>query len=161
MFGAICLRRAQCTLLRRIAHGVGTLRKNELINGKTDYIGKQITAILDGYTMPEGYTAEITGSYSDMMESFGDLLLALLVALGLVYFILAAQFESFVMPVIVMMILPVAFTGALFALPVTGRDMSMISLVAIIMLAGTVVNSSIILVEYIKIRRNMCIIEKR
>ena len=127
----------------------------DTISGNTTEITKQITAILDGYTMPEGYTAEITGSYSDMMESFGDLLLALLVALGLVYFILAAQFESFVMPVIVMMILPVAFTGALFALPVTGRDMSMISLVAIIMLAGTVVNSSIILVEYIKIRRNM------
>ena len=52
-----------------------------------------------------------------------------------------------------MMILPVAFTGALFALPLTGRDLSMITLVAIIMLAGTVVNSSIILVEYIRIRR--------
>ena len=88
-----------------------------------------------------------------MMESFSDLLLALLVALGLVYFILASQFESFLMPVIIMMILPVAFAGALFALPLTGRDMSMISLVAIIMLAGTVVNSSIILVDYIKQRR--------
>ena len=127
----------------------------DTISGNTTEITKQVTAVLDGYTMPEGYTAEITGSYSDMMESFGDLLLALLVALGLVYFILAAQFESFAMPVIVMMILPVAFTGALFALPVTGRDLSMISLVALIMLAGTVVNSSIILVEYIKIRRNM------
>ncbi|MDR3983709.1 MAG: efflux RND transporter permease subunit [Dysosmobacter sp.] len=127
----------------------------DTIGGNTTEITKQITAILDGYTMPEGYTAQITGSYSDMMESFGDLLLALLVALGLVYFILAAQFESFAMPVIVMMILPVAFTGALFALPVTGRDLSMISMVALIMLAGTVVNSSIILVEYIKIRRNM------
>lgn len=127
----------------------------DTISGNTTEITKQITAILDGYTMPEGYTAQITGSYSNMMESFGDLLLALLVALGLVYFILAAQFESFAMPVIVMMILPVAFTGALFALPVTGRDLSMISMVALIMLAGTVVNSSIILVEYIKIRRNM------
>ena len=57
------------------------------------------------------------------------------------------------MPVIVMMILPVAFTGALFALPVTGRDLSMISLVALIMLAGTVVNASIILVDYIRQRR--------
>ena len=113
----------------------------------------EINAILDGYAMPEGYTAEITGSYSQMMESFSDLLLALLVALGLVYFILASQFESFLMPVIIMMILPVAFAGALFALPLTGRDMSMISLVAIIMLAGTVVNSSIILVDYIKQRR--------
>ena len=127
----------------------------DTISGNTTGITKQITAILDGYTMPEGYTAQVTGSYSDMMESFGDLLLALLVALGLVYFILAAQFESFAMPVIVMMILPVAFTGALFALPVTGRDLSMISMVALIRLAGTVVNSSIILVEYIKIRRNM------
>ena len=75
--------------------------------------------------------------------------------MGLVYFVLAAQFESFLMPVIVMLILPVAFTGALFALPLTGRDLSMIYLVSLIMLAGTVVNNSIILVEYIKIRRQM------
>ena len=88
-----------------------------------------------------------------MMENFGDLIFALIVALGLVYFVLASQFESFLMPVIVMMILPVAFTGALFALPVTGRDLSMISLVALIMLAGTVVNASIILVDYIRQRR--------
>ena len=88
-------------------------------------------------------------------SSFTDLLLALVVALGLVYFVLAAQFESFLMPVIVMMILPVAFTGALFALPLCGKDLSIISLVALIMLAGTVVNNSIILVEYIKIRREM------
>ena len=127
----------------------------DTISGNTTQITKQITNILDGYTMPEGYTAEISGAYTDMTENFNDLLLALLVALGLVYFVLASQFESFLMPVIVMMILPVAFTGALFALPVTGRDLSMISLVALIMLAGTVVNSSIILVEYIKIRRNM------
>lgn len=127
----------------------------DTISGDTTAITAQITGILDNYTMPEGYTAQITGSYSDMMESFGDLLLALAVALGLVYFVLAAQFESFAMPVIVMLILPVAFTGALFALPLTGRDLSIISLVAIIMLAGTVVNSSIILVEYIKVRRRM------
>ena len=127
----------------------------DTISGNTTAITQQITAILDGYSMPEGYTAEITGSYTDMMDSFTDLLLALAVALGLVYFVLAAQFESFAMPVIVMLILPVAFTGALFALPLTGRDLSIISLVSIIMLAGTVVNSSIILVEYIKVRRRM------
>ena len=127
----------------------------DTISGDTTAITRQITAILDGYAMPEGYTAEISGSYTDMMESFTDLLLALAVALGLVYFVLAAQFESFAMPVIVMLILPVAFTGALFALPLTGRDLSIISLVSIIILAGTVVNSSIILVEYIKVRRRM------
>lgn len=127
----------------------------DTVSGNVTEMTKQLTALLDSYQMPEGYTAQLTGSYSDIMESFSDLLLALLVALGLVYFVLAAQFESFLMPVIVMMILPVAFTGALFALPLTGRDLSMISLVALIMLAGTVVNNSIILVEYIKIRREM------
>ena len=127
----------------------------DTLSGDTTAITKQINEILDDYQLPEGYTAEITGSYADITESFTNLLLALAVALGLVYFVLAAQFESFAMPVMVMLILPVAFTGALFALPLTGRDLSIISLVAIIMLAGTVVNSSIILVEYIKIRRAM------
>jgi len=125
------------------------------ISGDTTAITQQINQILDSYPMPEGYTAETAGSFEDMMESFADLGFALVVALLLVYFVLAVQFESFAMPVIVMLILPVAFTGALFALPLTGRDMSMIALVSIIMLAGTVVNSSIILVEYIKIRRGM------
>lgn len=124
-------------------------------SGDATAMTRELRRILADYAVPEGYTVEISGSYSSMMESFGDLLLALLVAMGLVYFVLAAQFESFLMPVIVMMILPVAFTGALFALPLTGKDLSIISLVALIMLAGTVVNNSIILVEYIKIRREM------
>ena len=125
----------------------------DTISGSSTEITQQIVEILDQYQLPDGYTAEITGSYSEMMDSFTDLLLALVVALGLVYFVLAAQFESFLMPVIVMLILPVAFAGALVALPVTGRDLSMISLVSIIMLAGTVVNASIILVDYINTRR--------
>ena len=127
----------------------------DTISGDSAAMTEQLQAILDGYQLPDGYTAELTGSYADIMENFADLLLALVVAIGLVYFVLAAQFESFLMPVIVMMILPVAFTGALFALPLTGRDLSIISLVALIMLAGTVVNNSIVLVEYIKIRREM------
>ena len=125
----------------------------DTISGDTTAITREINKILDRYALPDGYTVAISGAYEDMMDSFGDLLLALVVALGLVYFVLASQFESFVMPVIVMMILPVAFTGALFALPLTGRDLSMISLVALIMLAGTVVNASIILVDYIRQRR--------
>ena len=125
------------------------------VSGDTAAMTQAVQEILNAYPMPEGYTAETAGAYEDMMESFGDLMVALAVALGLVYFVLAAQFESFLMPIIVMMILPVAFSGALFALPLTGRDLSMISLVSLIMLAGTVVNSSIILVDYIKIRREM------
>ncbi len=123
------------------------------ISGDVTAMTGQIVEILEHYTLPDGYTAQISGAYTDMMKNFGDLLLALVVAMGLVYFVLASQFESFLMPVIVMMILPVAFGGALFALPIAGRDLSMISMVALIMLAGTVVNASIILVDYIHQRR--------
>ena len=125
------------------------------VSGDTTALTNAIWEILDSYTFPQGYTAETDGSYETMMESFSDLLIALAAALLLVYFVLAVQFESFLMPVIVMLILPVAFTGALFGLPATGRDLSMLSIVSIILLAGTVVNSSIILVEYIKVRRRM------
>ena len=123
------------------------------VSGDTAAMTAAVWEILNNYTFPQGYAVETDGSYETMMESFGDLLIALAAALLLVYFVLAVQFESFLMPVMVMLILPVAFTGSLFGLPVTGRDLSMLSLVSIIMLAGTVVNSSIILVEYIKIRR--------
>ncbi len=112
-----------------------------------------IQTTLDNYPLPEGYTAEVGGSFEDMSESFSDLLLALTIALGLVYFVLASQFESFLMPLIVMLILPLALTGALFGLPVTGSDLSMIVMVGLIMLSGVVVNASIILVDYIKVRR--------
>ena len=127
----------------------------DTISGDTAAMTQTITQILNDYQLPEGYTVETNGGYEDTMESFSDLGFALVVALLLVYFVLAVQFESFIMPAMVMMVLPVAFTGALFALPLTGRDMSILALVSIIMLAGTVVNSSIILIEYIKIRREM------
>lgn len=123
------------------------------LSGDVTAMTRSINAILDSYAFPEGYDAAISGSYTEMMDGFSDLLLALVVALGLVYFVLAAQFESFLMPVIVMLILPVAFSGALFTLPLTGRDLSIISVVSLIMLAGTVVNNSIILVDYINVRR--------
>ena len=127
----------------------------DTLSGDSSAITQEIQAILDQFSLPAGYSAETGGSHADVVESFGKLFVALAVALGLVYFVLAAQFESFAMPIIIMMILPVAFTGALFILPLTGRDLSMMALVSIIMLAGTVVNASIILVEYIKIRRRM------
>ena len=139
--------------IRRVNQARRVTVSGDTISGNAAAMTREIHAILDNYSVPQGYTVETGGSYESMMENFEDLLLALLVALGLVYFILAAQFESFSLPVIIMMILPVAFTGALFALPLTGRDLTMISLVSLIMLAGTVVNNSIILVDYIQIRR--------
>ncbi|WP_087064779.1 efflux RND transporter permease subunit [Intestinibacillus massiliensis] len=116
-------------------------------------ITRQVQAILDDYNFPEGYEYDMGGESEQMAESFSALGTALLVALALVYFVLASQFESFVMPVVIMLILPFGLLGGLFGLPLTGRPISMPALIGVIVLAGTVVNSSIILVDYIKTRR--------
>ena len=123
------------------------------VSGETSDLAVSVQALLDSYDFPEGYRAEIGGSYTEMMENFHTLGLAMIVATCLVYFILAVQFESFLMPVMIMLILPFALSGALFGLPITGMDISMIVLLALVMLIGTVVNSSIVLVDYIHIRR--------
>ena len=103
--------------------------------------------------MPEGYFAQTGGSYADMIEAFATLGRALIVAIGLVYFVLASQFESFLMPVIIMLVLPIAFLGGIFGLPLTGNKISIVALIGVIMLAGVVVNACIVLVDYINIRR--------
>ena len=71
-----------------------------------------INEILDGYAMPQGYEAQTAGSYEDMMESFADLGFALVVALLLVYFVLAVQFESFAMPVMVIAVVIAVIAAA-------------------------------------------------
>lgn len=116
-------------------------------------LNQQVYAILEDFPMPEGVELETGGEMADMAESFSSLGQALIVGLGLIYFILASQFESFIMPVIVMMILPTGLLGSLFGLPMTGHKISMVAFIGVIILAGTVVNSSIVLIDYINTRR--------
>jgi len=119
----------------------------------TTGIYNAVQGILDNYSLPDGIEIENGGEMESMTESFGNLGYALIVALGLVYFVLASQFESFILPVIIMMILPIGLLGSLFGLPLTGQSISIVAFIGVIMLAGTVVNSSIVLIDYIQIRR--------
>ena len=125
-------------------------------NSRTDDavgIAKSVQTVLDNYQAPDSVIVDMGGESSEMMDSFQSLGNALIVALGLVYFVLASQFESFLMPVIVMMILPVSLLGSLSTQFLFGMKISIVSFVGVIMLAGVVVNSSIVLVDYIKTRR--------
>ncbi|MCI2058919.1 MAG: efflux RND transporter permease subunit [Oscillibacter sp.] len=122
-------------------------------SGDSTGIAKSVKAVVDSFTLPDGVTAEIGGENTEMMKSFRSLGNALVVALGLVYFVLASQFESFLLPVIVMMILPVSLLGSLSTQFLFGMKISIVAFVGVIILAGTVVNSSIVLVDYIRIRR--------
>ena len=89
----------------------------------------------------------------DMIEAFTDLGLALVIAVLLVYMIIAAQFESLLTPFIIMFSIPIAFAGGLLGLFITNRTLSAISIMGLIMLSGIVVNNAIVLLDYIGTRR--------
>ena len=123
-------------------------------SGDSVGIMQKVNEIVAGYQFPEGVQIEDGDtSASSIAETTGALLTALAVAILLVYFILASQFNSFALPVAIMLILPIGLLGSLMLLWPTGNKVSMVAILAVIILAGTVVNSSIVLVDYILQRR--------
>ena len=115
---------------------------------------RDIRAELARYPLPEGYEIEYGGENQEMVEAFTSLFKALVLAIILVYMIMASQFESLVYPFIIMFSVPFALTGALGSLVLTGRSLNVASFLGIIMLTGIVVNNAIIMVDYINILRS-------
>ena len=91
---------------------------------------------------------EITGDVTDQKESFGSMGLAILVAIFLVYMVMAAQFESLLEPFMLIFEIPLALIGVVWMLFLTGSTMGMTALVGILMLIGIVVNNGIVLVDF-------------
>jgi len=114
-------------------------------------VSKDVMKLVENYPFPDGYSYDNGGQQEEMVEAFGSLLLALLTSILLVYMLLAAQFESLVLPVVVMMAIPFAMSGSFLALFITGMRLSMPAFIALIMLIGIVVNNSILLIEFIKL----------
>ncbi|KQC07662.1 MAG: hypothetical protein APR54_05810 [Candidatus Cloacimonas sp. SDB] len=98
--------------------------------------------------LPSGYYLDFGGSYKDMQEAFLTLAGALLLAIILVYSVMASQFESLRQPFIVMFTMPLALIGVLLILGITGSTLSVVSFVGIIILAGIVVNNGIVLIDH-------------
>ncbi len=97
---------------------------------------------------------EVGGENEEMRRSFRDLAFAFALALVLVYMILAAQFESFVHPFTILMSVPLALVGAVFALLVMGQGLNTMSLIGIVILVGIVVNDAIVKVDFINQARS-------
>lgn len=127
----------------------GDSRSDDLIG-----ISQAVDEVMADFQLPDGITVESDGEMEEMIDSFITLGQALLVGVVLIYFVLASQFESFLLPIMVMMILPIGLIGSLFGLPLTGHKISVVAFIGVIILAGTVVNSAIVLVDYIKTRRS-------
>ncbi len=112
-----------------------------------------IQAIIDRYPLDALYEIQLSGQSEEMISAFSDLFLALGLAVLLVYMLLAAQFESLVHPFTIMTAVPLALIGVLIGLFVSGQNLSVVSIIGVIMLAGIVVNNSIVLVDFTNILR--------
>ena len=103
--------------------------------------------------VPQDVTMYIGGSYEDQQESFSSLVWLLLLSLMLVYIVMAAQFESFKMPVIIMLAIPFAFTGVILALLITNTTLSIVAALGAVMLVGIVTKNGIVLIDFINLMR--------
>ncbi|MGI6704680.1 MAG: efflux RND transporter permease subunit [Clostridia bacterium] len=127
---------------------------SEVFGRDLSSVMKDIRAGIDRYPLPEGYTIEYGGENQEMVDAFTSLAKALVMAIILVYMIMASQFESLVYPFIIMFSVPFALTGAVGGLVLTGRSLNVASFLGIIMLTGIVVNNAIVLVDYINTLRS-------
>lgn len=113
------------------------------------HITPAVRAKLAEVEFPAKYTAKITGEEEKRQESFGGLGFALFLSILLVYMVMAAQFESLRHPFTILLTIPLAGVGCVWAFLLTGQTLNMMAFIGIIMLAGIAVNSSIILVDAI------------
>lgn len=123
-------------------------------SGDSNAIQAAVDKVVADYELPDGVeVGSGDTAASQIAETTGTLMLALAVAILLVYFILATQFNSFSLPIAIMLILPIGLLGSMILLWPTGNHVSMVALLGVIILAGTVVNSSIVLIDYTLQRR--------
>ena len=108
---------------------------------------------LDALDLPNGVYIELSGSYEDQQESFADLGMLAVLIIILVYIVMAAQFESYAYPGIIMTSVPFAFTGIVLILWLTGTTLNIMSMIGAIMLIGIVVKNGIVLIDYIQLNR--------
>jgi HAE1 family hydrophobic/amphiphilic exporter-1 len=103
--------------------------------------------------LPPGVVSAFTGAGDMMAESFASIIFSLLLAIVLIYMVLASQFESFIHPVTIMVSVPLSIGGALGALAITGLTLNIYSMIGMVMLMGLVTKNAILLVDYTNLLR--------
>lgn len=114
---------------------------------------EQSQIMIDDMDLPQGISIGLAGSYEDQQDSFTDLLTLAVLIVILVYIVMAAQFESYTYPGIIMTSLLFAFSGVFIILYVSGHTLNVMSMIGAIMLIGIVVKNGIVLIDYITLNR--------
>ena len=119
-----------------------------LAKGKTIGDGLAEMDRIAAEVLPDDFRTALTGDSKEFRESSSSLLFAFMLAIVLIYLILAAQFESFKDPLVIMLTVPLAIAGALIFMTATGQTMNIFSQIGIIMLIGLVAKNGILIVEF-------------
>lgn len=125
-----------------------------LAPGKTVGDGIKEMERISDKLLDDSFTTALTGTSRDYSESSGNTFFAFMLALILIYLILAAQFESFIDPFIIMITVPLALAGALLSLWIFGQTFNIFSQIGMIMLIGLVTKNGILIVEFANQKRD-------
>ncbi len=117
-------------------------------------VAEDVESALADYELPTGYTMTVLGESEEIQSSIETMLLVGALGILLVYMIMASQFQSFSYPFIIMITIPLAFTGGFGALYLSGDAVSIVALIGLVILSGVVVNNGIVLVDYINQMRS-------
>jgi HAE1 family hydrophobic/amphiphilic exporter-1 len=123
------------------------------VSGALGNVAKEVKKVVDSFVIPKGLSINYGGQVEQQGETFKSVILAILLGVILVYLVMAAQFESFFDPFIIMFSVPFAFVGVSLAYWVSFQSMSLMGMVGIAMLVGVVVNNAIVMIDYINILR--------
>ena len=118
-------------------------------NMDTSTASRLLTQAVNEIDMPRDYSIDVGGSAEMMNESMSSLVMAMVIALILVYMVMVAQFESFSKPFIIMFSIPFAFVGVVIALVISRISLNVVGMLGAILLVGIVVNNGIVLIDYI------------
>ena len=120
----------------------------EIADGySANLVSRDFEALLADYQIPDGYSAAMAGENETVLGIMDDLVWMIVIAIVLIFLIMVAQFQSFKSPIIVMFTIPLAFTGGMLALLMTGMDLSIVSMLGFLILAGVVVNNGIVFID--------------
>lgn len=117
-------------------------------------LAKEINRVIDQTELPAGVAVNVGGQYEEMMDSFIDLGLLLVISIILVFLVMASQFESMIMPFVIMFSIPFSFTGVILSLLITNTTLSLIAGLGAVLLIGIVVKNGIVLIDYINLMRD-------
>ncbi len=140
--------------IRRIGQKRAALIGADLAGRDMGAVAEDVRGVLREATLPLGVTAVLGGQQEEMARSLRSLLLAMGLAIFLVYLVMASQFESFLHPFVIVFTLPLGAIGVIGALALTGTTLNVVALIGAVMLAGIVVNNAIVLVDAVnRLRR--------